>query len=100
MQNYELKSEKIKNDFQKSKEKSPEAFKKRLKISWSIWMFGIEPLEEYVKRLKSSGVDWIELKGDQHTVSSGTKLREVMDKLVKDTVSYFRFREKEVLQMK
>lgn len=77
MQNYELKSQKIRDDFQKLKKTSPEAFDKKLKLSWSVWMFGIEPLENSVKRLKNSGIGWIEIKGDQHTVSSGLKAQEI-----------------------
>lgn len=77
LQNFELKSQKIKNDFHKLKSTSPGALEKKLKLSWSIWMFGIESLKDSAKRLKNSGIDWIELKGDQHTDSSGLKVQEV-----------------------
>ncbi|HEY5586993.1 MAG TPA: sugar phosphate isomerase/epimerase family protein [Ruminiclostridium sp.] len=77
LQNYEIKSQKIKDDFRKLKEMSPGALEKKLTLSWSVWMFGIESFENSVKRLKNSGIDWIELKGDQHTAYSGLKLREV-----------------------
>lgn len=83
LQKYEIKSEEIKKEFSKLRESNPEAIKQRLKLSWSIWMFGIESFESSIKRLKNNGINWVELKGDQHTISSGLKVHEVKEVLEK-----------------
>ncbi len=46
------------------KMKNPEKFKRRIDLSWSIWMFGKEPLEKSLKRLKKNNLNYVELKGD------------------------------------
>ena len=77
MQNYEIKNQRIREQFDALKEDTPDALEKRLTLSWSVWMFGIERLEDSAKRLKRNGIEYIELKGDRHTADSGIPLKEV-----------------------
>ena len=66
-QNYRKRDLEIHKRFLEEKQKDPERFAKRLNLSWSIWMFGIEPLEDSLERVKTSGVEYVELKGDNYT---------------------------------
>lgn len=66
LQNYELKSMRIKQEFKKYKANNPEKFEQKLQLSWSNWMFGLEKLEDTVKRLKKNDVDYIELHGNHY----------------------------------
>lgn len=77
MQNYEIKSQRIREQFDVLKADRPAALEKRLTLSWSVWMFGIERLEDSAKRLKRNGIDYIELKGDRQTAQSGIPTSEV-----------------------
>ena len=77
MQNYEIKSGRIREAFDAARKSEPGRFQKRLTLSWSVWMFGIERLEDSVKRLKQNGIDYIELKGDRQTADSGIPLKKV-----------------------
>ena len=63
-QNYEIEDKKILDDFTDLIKNKPEKVKKRIKLSWSNWGFGMEPLEDSLKRLKGSGIDYIELHGN------------------------------------
>lgn len=78
LQNYQIKSEKIKEQYLQEKRNNPEKFQRKIDISWSIWMFGIEPLEESVKRVKNAGVNYIEFNGDQHFPKIGLNAEEVL----------------------
>ena len=66
MQNFEKRNHEIREKFLDYKSKNPDAVKTRLSLSWSNWGFGIEPLEESVKRLRSAGIEWIELHGNHY----------------------------------
>jgi len=77
MQNYELKNGRIRETFAAARESDPDRFKEKLTLSWSVWMFGIEHLEDSVKRLKRNGINYIELKGDRQTADSGIPIPEV-----------------------
>ncbi len=77
LQNYEEKSKKIKELFLKEKREKPDKFKSRLNLSWSIWMFGIESLENSLKRVKNAGLQYVELKGDHYTENTGTDPDEI-----------------------
>ncbi len=77
MQNYEIKNEQIKRRFNQLKLTNPDQFAQRLNLSWSVWMFGIEKLEDTASRLAKNGIHYIELKADQHTHGSGLKVAEV-----------------------
>lgn len=54
----------IKYQFDKLKAEHPERLKRRLDISFSTWVFGLETLEEAADRLHRHGVGYIELGGD------------------------------------
>lgn len=76
-QNYMVEDNKIKERFQRLKKKNPERFKSRLKLSWSNWGFGMEPLEVSVERLKKYGIDYIELHGNKYGDDLGYRAEEV-----------------------
>jgi len=77
LQNYQLKDLKIKDKFLEIKKKNPYAFSKTLKLSWSNWGFGVEPLEISVKRLSKYGIKFIELHGNLYGQDFGYKPEEV-----------------------
>jgi sugar phosphate isomerase/epimerase len=77
LQNYELINQKIKERFLEIKKNEPERFSKRLKLSWSNWGFGMESLEDSVKRLSKFGVNFIELHGNLYGKDLGYKPKEV-----------------------
>jgi len=78
LQNYEVKNQRIKEQFLQLKEQNPENFKKRLKFSWSNWGFGVESLEVTAKRLSRSGIKFIELHGNLYGRDLGYKPEEVI----------------------
>jgi sugar phosphate isomerase/epimerase len=67
LQNFQLQKLELALRFIEFKEKHPEKMQRKLDLSWSIWMFGREPFERSLKRLKTSGIDYVELKGDSYT---------------------------------
>lgn len=77
MQNYELKSKKIRDAFLDLKKKQPERFKQRLNLSWSNWGFGVESLFDTAKRLSQYGVKYIELHGNHYGPDLGYRTNEV-----------------------
>ncbi|MCL4385716.1 MAG: sugar phosphate isomerase/epimerase [Cyanobacteria bacterium] len=77
LQNFEVKNMEIKEKFIELKKKNPELFKKRLKFSWSNWGFGLESLEDSVKRLSKFGIKYIELHGNLYGKDLGYKAKEV-----------------------
>ena len=76
MQNYEKKNEKIKDAFLQLKKEHPEKLKHRLNFSWSNWGFGLENLEESVKRLVNADIYYIELHGNHYGVDLGYRPQE------------------------
>jgi D-psicose/D-tagatose/L-ribulose 3-epimerase len=80
LQNFEKKDQEIKEKFLSVK-KSINT-KERLKLSWSNWEFGMEPLETSVKRLSSNNVKYIELFGNLFGPDLGYKAKDV-NKLLK-----------------
>jgi sugar phosphate isomerase/epimerase len=76
-QNYEIRDAKIKSAFIKMKNEKPENFERRITLSWSSWIFGIEKFNDTVSRLKKAGLDYLELKGDSHTEDSAGDLVEI-----------------------
>lgn len=56
--------ESIRERFEAKKKAHPEKFEKRLELSFSNWVFGLESLEEAVKRLAKYNVRYIELGGN------------------------------------
>jgi sugar phosphate isomerase/epimerase len=63
-QNYVLINQEIEKKFIQEKKRRPERFKRRLSLSWSIWMFGTEPIEDSLERLQRNGLEYVEIKGD------------------------------------
>ena len=75
LQNYEKKDAAIKEKFLEFKNKK--TLKERLKLSWSNWEFGMEPLETSVKRLSANSVKYIELFGNLFGPDLGYKAKDV-----------------------
>jgi len=77
-QNYEIKSEKIREQFLAYKKEHPELLKNRLKFSWSNWGFGLESFETSCQRLNRAGISYIELHGNHYGADLGYNPREVL----------------------
>jgi D-psicose/D-tagatose/L-ribulose 3-epimerase len=75
-QNSEIKADKIRSAFVELKKKHPAKFKTRLRLSWSNWGFGIEPLADSAARLQKSGIRFIELHGNHYGADLGYKVSE------------------------
>lgn len=75
-QNYEVENKKILDDFTDLLENKPEKTKKRIKLSWSNWGFGMEPLEDSLKRLSNNGIGYIELHGNRYGPDLGYRSGE------------------------
>lgn len=75
-QNYEIKTEQIRQAFLQLKKKSPEKLKARLNLSWSNWGFGVESLSDSAARLEKNGVKFTELHGNHYGPDLGYKIRE------------------------
>jgi sugar phosphate isomerase/epimerase len=71
LQNWQIKNENIKQNYLAAKRADPSRFDKRLNLSWSNWGFGMERLEDSVKRLANNGVKYIELHGNRYAESLG-----------------------------
>lgn len=77
MQNFELKTARIREDFLKYKAAHPERLTNRLRFSWSNWGFGLETLETSAKRLMMAGIPYIELHGNHHGPDLGCRAADV-----------------------
>ena len=77
LQNFEQKSHAIRERFRALKKEKPDALKRRLNLSWSIWGFGTESLEASAKRLKSSGIEYVELPGNRYGPDLGYRAHDV-----------------------
>ena len=82
-QNFEIKTDKIRQAFLEMKVKTPERLKTRLNLSWSNWGFGIEPLASSSARLQNNGIRFIELHGNHYGPDLGYKAAETK-KLLED----------------
>lgn len=78
-QNYEVKNERIKAAFLKLKKEHPERFSRRIDMSWSNWMFGMESLRVSAKRLHDVGLHYVELHGNHYGPNLGYDYKEVLD---------------------
>jgi len=65
-QNWQIKNENIKQQYLAAKKAEPSKFADRLNLSWSNWGFGMEGLEDSVKRLAANGIRYIELHGNRY----------------------------------
>ncbi len=78
-QNYEKKNQSIREAFKKKLSQNPSLKEKQIKLSWSNWGFGMEPLAESAQRLNRYGIEWIELHGNRYGDDLGYKTRNVLD---------------------
>ena len=83
MQNFELKNKRIKDLFTERLSEAPAGFKGRLKLSWSNWGFGVEPLDISCERLAKAGVEYIELHGNHYGADLGYSPGETLRTLAK-----------------
>jgi sugar phosphate isomerase/epimerase len=80
-QSYEKKVAKIHEAFKEKLAKNPALKTAKLKLSWSNWGFGIEPLEATAARLQKYGIEWIELHGNRYGGDLGYRPKEVLKTL-------------------
>jgi len=80
-QNFEEKNERIRLAFEDLKKQHPERLKRRIQLSWSNWVFGLEDLEDSVKRLEKAGVRFIELHGNHYGQDLGYKVDRTLEVL-------------------
>jgi D-psicose/D-tagatose/L-ribulose 3-epimerase len=81
-QAFERKNESIRQRFVEAMRKHPDWREAGLKLSWSNWGFGVEPLEVSADRLSRFGVEWIELHGNRYGADLGYRaeaVRSVLD---------------------
>ena len=81
LQNYEKKRSKLVEIFKSKFSSSPSSRDKRIKLSWSNWSFGMEPLQKTAERLHKNGIEWIELHGNRYGDDLGYKSEEVLETL-------------------
>jgi sugar phosphate isomerase/epimerase len=77
-QNYEIKNERIRQEFEALRKNDPGRFKERLNLSWSNWGFGRESLESSAARLERAGIRWIELHGNHYGPDLGYRPAETL----------------------
>jgi len=77
LQNFEEKNRVIRERFLHKKREKPEAFKRRLDLSWSNWGFGSERLDDSALRLSKNGIKYIELHGNRYGKDIGYDAGEV-----------------------
>lgn len=78
LQHYEKKREDLVNTFQETLKSAPELAQQELKLSWSNWGFGMEPLEDTAQRLETNGIKWIELHGNKYGNDLGYHAKDVI----------------------
>jgi len=83
LQNYEIKNQRIKEQFLRLKKRSTDIFKKRLNFSWSNWGFGVESFETSTRRLFKFGIKFIELHGNLYGKDLGYR-PEKINKILKN----------------
>lgn len=85
LQNYELKTEKIKKEFENLKKNFPERLKQRINISFCSQCFGNETVAESIQRLSELGYQYIEIPGNYGGPDSGnhTQIFEIRNALEK-----------------
>ena len=81
LQNFEKKDQNIRDKFRELISKTK--IKNKLKLSWSNWSFGLEPIKDSLERLKKYNVKYIELHGNRYGPDLGYKSKE-LKKLLSD----------------
>ncbi len=76
LQRYEEQNLRIREAFQALKQTDPHRFKERLRLSWSNWGFGMEPLQSSAARLQRAGIRFIELHGNHYGPDLGYRPEE------------------------
>lgn len=79
MQNVDRWRSELTDRYLESKRNNPEAFQRRLDLSWSNWGFGLETLEESADRLAKNGLEFIELHGNHYGHSIGYDIDTTKD---------------------
>ena len=77
-QNYEIKTERIRERFLTYKKEHPERLVNRLKFSWSNWGFGLEEFSQSCERLNRAGISYIELHGNHYGPDLGYRPAEIL----------------------
>jgi len=77
LQNYEIINQSIKEQFEALKKARKDDLGPRLNLSWSNWGFGLEALEDSLKRLSDNCVPFIELHGNHYGDDLGYSHSEV-----------------------
>lgn len=80
-QKFEVINHQILEQFQQLKRDTPERLNKRLNMSWSNWMFGIEPLSVSAERLQRNNVKFIELHGNHYGNALGYEFEKTIQVL-------------------
>lgn len=80
-QRFERRSEAIRERFNQSVKSGELSLSTTPRLSWSIWMFGREPLPVSLERLQNLGLSFVELAGNHHTRESGTRISEIRSHL-------------------
>ncbi len=76
-QNWEAKRADLIRRFKQKLRDDPGLMEASIKLSWSNWGFGIEPLEASAARLSKAGIEWIELHGNRYGADLGYRGDEV-----------------------
>jgi D-psicose/D-tagatose/L-ribulose 3-epimerase len=78
LQNFEVKNRQIKQAFRQLANAHADRLRPRLNLSWSIWMFGTEPLEVTAERLARAGLRFVELTGNHFGDDLGYLVEEAL----------------------
>lgn len=77
-QNWERERQQLVDAFRKTMADDPGLKDQALKLSWSNWGFGMEPLEDSARRLAAAGIQWIELHGNRYGADLGYRADAVL----------------------
>lgn len=85
LQKYEEVSLRIRERFESELQARPERFKERIRVSFSIPAFGLEPVEQSIERLGKLGYEYAELPGNYGGPDTGnqTKTESILKELKK-----------------
>jgi D-psicose/D-tagatose/L-ribulose 3-epimerase len=81
LQNFEQKNNRIREEFEKFIGENKVG--DHLKLSWSNWGFGLEPIEESLKRLSKYNIKYIEIHGNRYGSDLGYNAKK-LNKLLKN----------------
>lgn len=81
-QNFEIKSQRIQDQFNVLRQEHPDKLCRRLSLSWSNWGFGLEELSDSASRLRNNDINFIELHGNHHGSDLGYTVAETRRVLI------------------